>query len=1198
MLDESEGNTVKRDGYADRLQCPTRAMVFHAPYPLQDDPSVASALRPMKMRQAFTALGFTVIDVTGHARERKEKINILRQQMDAGLHIEFVYSESATIPNSFTEPRHLPLHLLLDRAFFKSMRARGIPVGVYYRDIYWAFPEYEKSVGRFIAAPMRMLYRWDIDAYSRYLSTLFVPSLEMAEFIPQKLLCSVAALPPAADFVGREVNSLEPGRELELLFVGGINHDHYDLRLLLEVIRNRPGVHLTLCVREDEWEKIGPDYLDVLGRNVEVVHRTSSELDDLYKRAHICLLYLPPGGYRQFAVPVKLYEYLGNCRPVLVSKPSFAAEVVEDAGVGWASEYSSDALEGFLEYVRENPGDLNIKAEAAMLFGAANRWIDRAEQACTELSRDSGRLEQGSSIEAAKNEKMQVTIASRVFLPEPTAASFRLGAVSKALGKRNAKVTVLTARPLGNQNSKAQAQGVSVRSAPVLRDKQGYLRGYIPYMSFDLPLFWRLLHSPHADVILVEPPPTTGVVVRMVSKLKGSPYVWYAADIWSDAAEIAGSSQVVVKVLRAMERFALRGASGIIAVSEGVAKRAQELGGQNLEIVPNGIDTDVYQPSAKKLSELELSRIGLGSSPYLIYAGTASEWQGATIFADAMEAVLHTHPNAQLVYIGQGSEWEKIHTIAAKLSAKHGRTIILQLQAAEPDTVARLLVGSNGALVSIVPDTGYDFAYPTKILAALSSGIPVLYAGKGPAARDIERYSLGIAVEYTHDAVVRGMNQLLGMTMKESDRQALRNWVVANRSLESTGEQVAELLKSVATVSRGGGKVKTELGGVEETNDKVSMGKTHHLARIRVTVVTPWYPNEGNSVEGIFVHKDVKTMKDSGLKVRVVFLDRGLRTGQVKRERRDGIRVLRLGMNPSSPKSVAASLPALRDALRDTDVVHSHAISSLPPVALAHRNKPWVHTEHWSALSSPETLPPLLRLARPVFASMLRLPDVVIAVSDRGASPIRDFRGSKPLELVPCLVASPTNVLPFRESRISVDGSPTVRLVSVGGLIDRKNPQLAVRALSSLKNRGYNATLRWVGDGPQRADLVNLAKELDVDAQFIGERSPQGVEEELADADIYLGPTKGDNFFVSVAESLVNGRPVCVSDRGGHIEYVDTRYSEIVASQDPDAYADAVIRIIDRMDSFTAQDVAASVDQRFSPSTIAAHLTRIYRQVL
>lgn len=392
---------------------------------------------------------------------------------------------------------------------------------------------------------------------------------------------------------------------------------------------------------------------------------------------------------------------------------------------------------------------------------------------------------------ASKN----VIFASRIFQPERAAAAFRLSAVADALVTAACRVTVLTTslpkeETEGASGRDAAESKLTVRRWPVLRDKTGYVRGYLPYMSFDLPLFFRLLAAKQADVILVEPPPTTGAVVRAAAAVRRIPYVWYAADIWSDATKIAGAPAAVVGVVGALERFAIRGAQGVIAVSEGVAERVLKLGGKNVRVIPNGIDTGVYHPDVQPPTATELELFGI-TGRYMMYAGTASEWQGASIFAKAVNRVIEKNPDLQVVFVGQGSEWELIERLAAEYRATFGREIIVQLPSISPEVVASLLAGADAALVSIVPDKGYDFAYPTKVLAALAVGTPVLYAGKGPVARDLEAKGLGQVANYDEDDVAQKMTAMAGAARDDKAISTRHLWVRENRSMKAMGQSAA-----------------------------------------------------------------------------------------------------------------------------------------------------------------------------------------------------------------------------------------------------------------------------------------------------------------------------------------------------------------------------------------------------------------------
>lgn len=401
-------------------------------------------------------------------------------------------------------------------------------------------------------------------------------------------------------------------------------------------------------------------------------------------------------------------------------------------------------------------------------------------------------------------------IASRIFRPEPAAASFRLAAVEEALVERGFDVIVLTTTPApggekgraledldATQYSASGAGSSTVKRWGALRDKTGYVRGYLPYMSFDIPLFFRLLAAKRPGVILVEPPPTTGAVTRVAAALRHVPYVWYAADVWSDATEVTGAPPLIVDTLRAIERFAIRGAAGVIAVSDGVAARVSDLGGHNIEVIPNGINTDIYSPDAPHLNEGELRDLGI-TGPYFVYAGTASEWQGAKVFAEAMENVARDDEQIQVVFVGQGTQWEEIRGVAKELRAKYGRNVVVQVPPQSPRWVASLLAGSVGALVSIVPGQGYDFAYPTKVLAALAAGKPVIYAGRGPVVDDIATAKLGVSTEFEPREVAAAMRGIRPRTEAEFDRERLRQWVLENRSMAAMGQKVAGFLEEVS----------------------------------------------------------------------------------------------------------------------------------------------------------------------------------------------------------------------------------------------------------------------------------------------------------------------------------------------------------------------------------------------------------------
>ena len=408
-----------------------------------------------------------------------------------------------------------------------------------------------------------------------------------------------------------------------------------------------------------------------------------------------------------------------------------------------------------------------------------------------------------------------VLLATRIHLPEAAAASFRLDSVEKALVADGMAVRVLTSRaPADAPQGEPDPEGVQVSRWPVLRDSSGYLRGYVPYLSFDLPLALRLLMAPQPEAILVEPPPTTGAVVRVVAALRAIPYVWYAADVWSAAAASTGAADIVVRAVEKLEAFAVGGAARVIAVNDGVAQSVAELvnaapddesWAQRIRVVPNGIDTTVFDAHGPTPSEQDRARIGL-NGPYFVYAGTASEWQGADVFVHALAQVRRTHPKAQLLFLGRGTAWQEITEAASQLPAgPDGSPAVIMHPAVPAAEAAVWQRGAAAALVSIKPGQGYDFAYPTKVLSALGCGTPVLFAGRGPVSTDVRDFDLGWAAEHDAAAVAEAMRTALDTYDAEiasgtrpATAQRFHDWVEDHRSLRATGQSAARVVQEAA----------------------------------------------------------------------------------------------------------------------------------------------------------------------------------------------------------------------------------------------------------------------------------------------------------------------------------------------------------------------------------------------------------------
>ena len=365
---------------------------------------------------------------------------------------------------------------------------------------------------------------------------------------------------------------------------------------------------------------------------------------------------------------------------------------------------------------------------------------------------------------------------------------------------------------------------------------------------------------------------------------------------------------------------------------------------------------------------------------------------------------------------------------------------------------------------------------------------------------------------------------------------------------------------------------------------------------MRVTIVSTWFPTEVSAGLGIFVARHAASMAAAGHDIRVVHLVAAHVDDGTRRTRVMGVPVVRLPMTPSRPHEVLAARRALGTLTAGSDIVHTHAISTLMPYAMRRPREPWLHTEHWSGLANGgAALGTIARAGAQVVLRLERRPDVVTTVSDQLAADLRAYRPHGEILTVPNEVTRPSRPAERRAVQL---GRDVLQIVGVGGLIERKRPDLAVRTVAALAELGVPARLTWVGDGPLAEHCTALAQSLNVDLELTGQLPDDLVGEVLSVNDLFLVPTMAETFFLGAAEALAAGRPVVTSDRGAHTSFLDPSVAEIVSQDDPLTWARAVIEVMRRCEGLTAQDIQDTLPRAFSPEEVAGAYGRAYEATI
>ncbi len=114
-------------------------------------------------------------------------------------------------------------------------------------------------------------------------------------------------------------------------------------------------------------------------------------------------------------------------------------------------------------------------------------------------------------------------------------------------------------------------------------------------------------------------------------------------------------------------------------------------------------------------------------------------------------------------------------------------------------------------------------------------------------------------------------------------------------------------------------------------------------------------------------------------------------------------------------------------------------------------------------------------------------------------------------------------------------------ILHISNLRSVKSPADVIKIFSKLKNsiKGKSLKLHIIGEGPMKYEMMSYADELKISesVKFIGSRSKLGPA--IANADMFILPSKQESFGLVALEAMACGVPVLASKVGGLLELID-----------------------------------------------------------
>ena len=168
--------------------------------------------------------------------------------------------------------------------------------------------------------------------------------------------------------------------------------------------------------------------------------------------------------------------------------------------------------------------------------------------------------------------------------------------------------------------------------------------------------------------------------------------------------------------------------------------------------------------------------------------------------------------------------------------------------------------------------------------------------------------------------------------------------------------------------------------------------------------------------------------------------------------------------------------------------------------------------------------------------------------------------------------------------------------VSAGRLIPPKGIDLLIKAIATYR-RDLGPCVLWIlGDGPEMAGLIELARRLEVDdaVAFLGTVDHEGLKGALDACDAFVFPTLRDFTGRVAVEALTAGVPVVVSPMTGAAETIvqDGVNGIVVDPTDTHALAEALHRAVNPQTSAALRAGVQRMNRSLTPDAAAEVILR------
>lgn len=372
------------------------------------------------------------------------------------------------------------------------------------------------------------------------------------------------------------------------------------------------------------------------------------------------------------------------------------------------------------------------------------------------------------------------------------------------------------------------------------------------------------------------------------------------------------------------------------------------------------------------------------------------------------------------------------------------------------------------------------------------------------------------------------------------------------------------------------------------------------------------YPSKKDAQWGCFERDQAKALQKLGHKITVMSIDGRFRLYKRKlgitQINDNGIDVYNIFYCPSVILRLFGSkffLKILRwqtDKLyreikkeMTPDVIYAHYLTNIYSASIIklRYNVPMVGIEHWSMLN---------RKVLPSYVSAMgnvgyRATDKLIAVSDSLKCNIYNHFSIDSI-VVHNMIGEEFSNRQIIDRKISIPR--VLNIIALGSLFYGKGYDVLISAFAKTGLSKYGCKITIVGEGNQRRKLQTQINGLGLKKSIllVGKKNKNEIIEIMDSCNLFIHPSRGENFSVAILEGLASGLPVIATLCGGAAQCINKNNGLLVTIDAINELENSIRYMYKHIDEYDNKKISDDCLAKYSSVAIGKQIEGILNEVI